>query len=253
MSSLSIKRKISVCLIASVIAAAALLVLNPAKSSADTSYRPDNTGRHNYWNWYNWAENSYSYLTATSDGGYMIFEGNRDGADYLVEYYDSSFKLQSTTTVSRELPIFGAFYSDGTYYYVLTGQSNYNQSSDVECYRLTKYNQSWKRQSSCGLCECNTYIPFDAGGASITSSGNYVVVRTCHKMYTSSDGLNHQANLTFMVDSSSMDVLDCQYIISNPSSGYSSHSFNQYVKIDNNHVIGADHGDAHPRAVAVFY
>ena len=252
MSSISVKRRLSIGLIVSVTAAAVFLALNPAKSSA-ASNRENNTGRHNYWNWMNWAECSYSYLTSTSDGGYMIFEGADDGDDYLVEYYDSSFNLQSTKTVSSELPIFGAFYSDGSYYYVLTGNSNPNQSSDVETYRLTKYNQSWKRLSSCGLCESNTYLPFEAGGASIDSSGDYLVVRTCHQMYKSSDGYRHQANLTFMVDTSTMDVLDSQFRVSNPTTGYSSHSFNQYVKIDNNHVVGADHGDAYPRAVAVFY
>ena len=141
--SLSSKHKLSICLLIPLILAAALLVFNPAKSLADTA-RANNVGKHNYRS--NWADNSYSYLTATSDG-YMVFEGNSNGDSYLVEYYDSSFKLKSTKTVASELPLFGAFYSDGSNYYILTGQNNKEESSSVECYRLTKYNTSWSRIS----------------------------------------------------------------------------------------------------------
>lgn len=242
MSSLSIKRKISVVMIISVFAAAVLLALNPAKSSAG-SYRPDNTGRHNYWISRNWSECSYSYLVTTSDGGYMIFEGNKLGEDYYVEYYDSSFILQSTGSVPVELPLFGAFYTDGAYYYLLTGGKNPDKLPDVECYRLTKYDKSWNRIASCGVYDCDTCYPFEAGGASITSSGKYVVARSCHAKYS-----GHQSNFTFMVDSTSMELLQGNP----PMGGYVSHSFNQYVKIDNNHVVSADHGDAYPRAIVVY-
>ena len=243
MSSLSFKRRISVVLIVFVIAATAFLMLNPMKSIADSS-RDDNIGRHNHWTHYNWATCSYSYLAATSDGGYMIFEGSRNGDDYLVEYYDSSFNLKSTKTVSRELPLFGAFYSDGTNFFVLTGQENLEESATVECFRVTKYDQSWTRLSSCGLYDCDTYAPFSAGGASVTSSGKYLVVRTCYVAYALDDGIHHQSNFTFMIDSSSMEMLG-NYDDS------VSHSFNQYVKIDDNHVVGADLGDAFPRAIVV--
>ena len=247
-SSLSFKRKISIFLIALFTAAAVFIVFNPSNSRADTA-RANNVGKHNYRYYY--ADNSYSYLVATSNG-YMVFEGANNVSSYLVEYYDSSFKLQSTTTVSAELPLFGAFYFDGSNYYILSGQMNSDELDSVECYRITKYNTSWSRIDSCGLYDCNTYIPFDAGSASVTSSGKYLVARTSHEMYLSKDGYHHQANVTIMVDTSSMTILDSQYIVSNTSSGYASHSFNQFVRIDNNHVIGADHGDAHPRAIAVF-
>ena len=250
--SLSSKHKFSICLIIPLILATAVLLLNPAKSLADST-RAKNVGRHDYWNWRNWAENTYSYLTATSDG-YMVFEGNSNGDDYLVEYYDSSFKLKSTTTVPCELPLFGAFYSDGSNYYILSGQSNTSESASVECYRVTKYSTSWSRLGSCGLKDCNTYNPFEAGSASMASTGSRLIVRTCHKMYQSADdGLRHQSNVTFLVNTSSMTITDSQYSVSSCSTGYSSHSFNQYVRFDGNHVVGADHGDAYPRAMAVFY
>ncbi len=243
-SSLSVKRKISICLIAFFITAAVFIVLNPSYSRADTA-RANNVGKHNYR--YNWADNSYSYLVATSDGGYMVFEGANNADSYLVEYYDSSFKFKSSKTISSELPLFGAFYSDGSNYYILTGEKNSEESDTFECYRLTKYNSSWTRQSSCAIKKCDTFVPFEAGGASITSSGKYLVARTCRTMYAD-EGVHHQANITFMIDTSSMTLLQIQ----TGSKGYSSHSFNQFVRIENNCIVGADHGDAYPRTIAVF-
>jgi len=247
---ISFRSRIRAGLLLSVITAAFLLVVFASKTYADTA-RVNNLNKHDYAS--NSAAPSYSYMVSTSDGGYMIFEGAKSGNDYLVEYYDPNLNLKSTKTIAAELPIFGCFYSDGSYYYVLTGHLNNDQSSDVECYRLTKYNSSWTRLSSCGLYDCNTTTPFRAGSASITSSGDYLVVRTCHQMYKSSDGLYHQANLSFMVNTSTMTILDSQHVVFNESTGYCSHSFNQFVKFDGNHIIGADHGDAYPRAIAISY
>lgn len=246
---LSSGHKLRICLAIPLITALIFFVFNPSHSMADT-VRAKNTGHHDYWSWRNWAENTYSYLVTTSDG-YMIFEGADDGKSYLAEYYDSSFNLKSSKTITSELPLFGCFYSDGSNYYVLSGQNNLDESSAVECYRLTKYDKSWNKLTSCGLSNCNTCIPFDAGSAAITSSGSYLVVRTCHEMYTSDDGLRHQANLTILINTSTMKILDSQYAVSYGGYGYCSHSFNQYVKLDGNYVIGADHGDAYPRSMAI--
>ena len=87
-----------------------------------------------------------------------------------------------------------------------------------------------------------------------THSGDHLLVRTCHKMYKSSDGNNHQANVTIEVDMPSMTITDSYTGVMNVDYGYVSHSFNQFIKTDGNHIVALDHGDAHPRsAVLVKY
>lgn len=201
----------------------------------------------------NWSIPDKSYIVPLDDGGYMTFSVVSGTNGYTVEYFDKNYNLTGTKKIAIELTRFGAFYSDATGYYILTGQNNTGESASVECYRLTKYDKLWNRKGSCGLKDCNTYQPFDAGAASIASSGDYLVIRTCHTMYAGSDGLHHQANVTILVNTQSMTILDSYHIVMNASVGYSSHSFNQYVKIDSNHIIGADHGDAYPRAMGVWY
>ena len=88
----------------------------------------------------------------------------------------------------------------------------------------------------------------------MTHSGDHLLVRTCHEMYKSSDGNNHQANVTIEVDMPSMTITDSYTGIMNVDYGYVSHSFNQFIKTDGTHIVALDHGDAHPRsAVLVKY
>ena len=243
-------RTAAVSLIACAVSFTAVAAYNPAEVSADPIEQNVFDGR-NYSG--NWSIPDKSYIVPLDDGGYMTFSVISGKNGYTVEYYDKNYNLTDSKLIGIELTRFGAFYSDSTGYYILTGQNNTDESASVECYRLTKYDKSWNRQGSCGLKDCNTYQPFEAGAASIASSGNYLVIRTCHTMYAGSDGLHHQANVTILVNTQTMKILDSYHIVMNTSTGYSSHSFNQYVKIDNNHIIGADHGDAYPRAMGVWY
>ena len=88
----------------------------------------------------------------------------------------------------------------------------------------------------------------------MTHSGDHLLVRTCHEMYKSSDGNNHQSNVTIEVDMPSMTITDSYTGVMNVDYGYVSHSFNQFIKTDGNHIVALDHGDAHPRsAVLVKY
>ena len=51
-----------------------------------------------------------------------------------------------------------------------------------------------------------------------------------------------------------MTITDSYTGIMNVDYGYVSHSFNQFIKTDGNHIVALDHGDAHPRsAVLVKY
>ena len=201
-----------------------------------------------------WSDTVKSYLTVCDNGNYMRVQSGAIEGKLLVEYYSPDFEPLSTKLIDNELPIFGAFYDSGNNYYVLSGQENPKQNDSLEVFRITKYDKNWNKIKSCGLYGANTTVPFDAGSARMTHSGDHLLVRTCHKMYKSSDGNNHQANVTIEVDMPSMTITDSYTGIMNVDYGYVSHSFNQFIKTDGNHIVALDHGDAHPRsAVLVKY
>ena len=201
-----------------------------------------------------WSDTVKSYLTVCDNGNYMRVQSGAIEGKLLVEYYSSDFEPLNTKLIDNELPIFGAFYDSGNNYYVLSGQENPKQNDSLEVFRITKYDKNWNKIKSCGLYGANTTVPFDAGSARMTHSGDHLLVRTCHEMYKSSDGNNHQSNVTIEVDMPSMTITDSYTGIMNVDYGYVSHSFNQFIKTDGNHIVALDHGDAHPRsAVLVKY
>lgn len=212
-------------------------------STTCTIYEGSNLENQNYTNWSSPVE---SYLTTSPDGYLMRVQNDAIDGKLLIEYYDSRYNLKKTMTLDLSLPVFGAFYETGDSYYILTGANNTEKDDAKEVYRVSRYSKDWKSQGSCGLFGANTTYPFDAGSARITSYGKYLFVRTCHEMYN-----GHQANVTFSVDTSKMSIVDSFTGVSNTNLGYVSHSFNQFIQIDNGTLLGCDHGDAYPRAIAV--
>ena len=215
------------------------------------AYSGSNVNDQDYVQWSNTVK---SYLTVCDNGNYMRVQSGAIEGKLLVEYYSSDFEPLSTKLIDNELPVFGAFYDSGDNYYVLSGQENPKQNDSLEVFRITKYDKNWNKIKSCGLYGANTTVPFDAGSARMTHSGDHLLVRTCHEMYKSSDGNNHQSNVTIEVDMPSMTITDSYTGVMNVDYGYVSHSFNQFIKTDGNHIVALDHGDAHPRsAVLVKY
>jgi hypothetical protein len=215
------------------------------------AYSGSNVNAQDYVQWSNTVK---SYLTVCDNGNYMRVQSGAIEGKLLVEYYSSDFEPLSTKLIDNELPIFGAFYDSCDNYYVLSGQENPKQNDSLEVFRITKYDKNWNKIKSCGLYGANTTVPFDAGSARMTHSGDHLLVRTCHEMYKSSDGNNHQSNVTIEVDMPSMTITDSYTGVMNVDYGYVSHSFNQFIKTDGNHIVALDHGDAHPRsAVLVKY
>ena len=197
-----------------------------------------------------------SYLTTSPDGGLMRVQAGAIDDKVLVEYYDNSYNIQRTVTVPLALPLFGAFYESGSNYYILTGQNNDGQDDNKEVYRVTKYSKDWKVLGSCSLTSStkgiNTVHPFEDGSARMTMNGNYLYVRTCRTMYAYAvDGRNHQSNLTFSIDTSNMTLADHYGSALGTKYGYVTHSFNQFIQVDNGKLVGLDQGDSHPRALVL--
>ena len=217
--------------------------IDPSITTTCNSY----SGRNlEYQNYTIWSSTVSSYLTASPDGGLMRVQARALDGTLLVEYYDSSYNYQRTVTVPLSLPVFGAFYESADNYYVLSGQNNTDHDDSVEVYHVTKYTKDWKALGSCGLFGANTAYPFDAGSARMVINGNYLFVRTCHEMYN-----GHQANVTFSVDTSNMNIVDKFTGIWNTSNGYVSHSFNQFIQVDNGTLLGVDHGEGYPTALVL--
>ena len=208
-----------------------------------TTYQGSNVGAQNYSRWTNPMK---SYLAAQDDGSLMRVQYGSKIGGLLVEYYDKNYNLTDTKLVDEELPVFGGFYATKDNYYVITGQINKDEDNNLEVYRITKYDKKWNKIKSTGLKNCNTTYPFDAGSCRMDVSGKYMIIRTCHEMYN-----GHQANVTIQVDIDQMEITDSYTGVMNSSYGYVSHSFNQFVKIEDGHIVALDHGDAYPRAFAI--
>ncbi len=210
-----------------------------------------NNGRQNYT-----VRSSpvYSYLTVCDDGNLLRFEAPASGTDYdnryHVETYDRNYNLLSSRRVDVELPIFGGFYSAKDAYYVVTGQTNYDESDEREVIRVTKYNKSWKRLSSAALRDADTYIPFHAGSLRFAEYNGVLFIRTAHEMYDHGDGKHHQSNFTVTYQMQT-GAIDCYVFAQTDPLGYASHSFNQFLTFEGSRYIAVDHGDAYPRSVAM--
>lgn len=220
-----------------------------AAESVCVDIEGENTNAQNY-KYDKWSSPVESYISETADG--IMIAQYVEGTGVVAEYLNSDNQLTGYKIITPDLPIFGGIYLGKDSYYILSGQENMDENDSVEVMRITKYDKNWKKLGSCGLFGANTVYPFGAG-ADFAEYGNYLLVRTCHKMYASQkDGKNHQANVTIQIDAKNMKVTDAAYKVSNVSTGYVSHSFNQYIRVDNDKLYAVDHGDAYPRSVVLF-
>ena len=202
-------------------------------------------------NYYSWSESIKSYLV-DNGSGYMSVELVDDDSRILVKYLNAEYERQSYKYIDLELPLFGGFHAGDDYYYLIFGQNNPKENDSVEVIRVVKYDKTWKRLSAASLRGANTIAPFYAGSLRVTESSGYLYIRTCHQMYKTSDGLNHQSNLTMQVKTSDMSITDVFYDIWNVKGGYVSHSFNQFIIADDaGYLVGLDHGDAYPRSAVL--
>lgn len=201
------------------------------------------------YNYIRYATTIKSYLVNCGNGNLMRVQS--DGSNVYAEYYNSDFNVIQNKNIEKELPIFGGFYEGKDAYYIVSGQNNHDESADVECFRITKYDKNWNRITSTGLYDCNTYSPFEAGSLRMAEASGYLFIRTSHTMYKSGDGYHHQANVTIQIDEKAMKITDSFTEIANIGYGYVSHSFNQFIKTENNHIVAVDHGDAYPRSIVL--
>jgi len=207
----------------------------------------DNAGKQDYTTY---GKTIKSYLCENDNNGLTRVE--YFGDKVILEDYDDSFTIRERKELTAELPIWGGFFAGEKYNFLIFGQENPNEDNDTEVIRVVKYSKNWERIGHASLNGANTTIPFKSGSLRCAEYGDMLYIRTCHQMYKSSDGLNHQANVMMAVKENDMTVSDSSYTVSNSGTGYVSHSFNQFIIVDNDaNIVTADHGDAYPRSIVL--
>lgn len=194
-----------------------------------------------------WIDTVNSYLYMNNDQTITTLEASDK---IKISTYDENYKLLSSSTINYELPIFGAFYSGVNYNYIAFGQLNTDENNSKEVIRIVKYDKQFNKISSASLQGGASYtvIPFDAAAGRIAEHDDTLVFHTSRERYQTPDGLNHQSQLTIIVDTTTMKIVNDTGEF---QSNHVSHSFDQYVLFDGNEHILLDHGDAFPRSISI--
>ncbi len=204
-----------------------------------------NMGGHNYSDFE--GSDIRSYLFQNDDNTFVRVEyiGNNN---VCVESYTSDYQFISQKIIKMELPKFGGFYAGKDYYFLAFGERNPNKDDTQEILRIIKYDKNWNRIDATRLFGANTLDPFKNGSLRMVECDDILYVRTCHQMYNT-----HQANISLTIQISTMEVQQQLTGVYNLGwNGYVSHSFNQYILIDDdNNLLTVDHGDAYPRSVVM--
>lgn len=194
-----------------------------------------------------WKDTVTSYIMENEDGTINVVEADQD---VTIDTYDNQYNLISNSSIEYELPIFGGFYSGEKYNYIAFGQSNKEENNNKEVIRIVRYDKKLKRIDSVSVKggESFTTQPFDGAAGRMAEYGEELVFHTSRERYTTDDGLNHQSQLTLIVDTSTMRVTND---LGRFQSNHVSHSFDQYVLFDDNGHVLVDHGDAYPRSIVL--
>lgn len=172
----------------------------------------------------------------------------------VVETYDmASGELKKSKQIDMKLSVFGGFFAGEKYNYIVEGENNADEDPNKEVFTVIRYTKDWSSWKSKSLVGINTQYPFDAGSCDMTEYGGKLYIHTCHQMFKSEDGRNHQANMSFILDEETMEFENKNYEVtwhydSNPFP-YSSHSFDQRIINDGKALYTYDHGDAYPRSM----
>ena len=197
-----------------------------------------------------WAHPVMSHLAQNADKSITAVTASDDDEIVSIEICDKDGQTLLKKDIPYELPIFGTFFSGEKYNYIAYGQLNMGQNNSREVIRIVKYDKSFNKLGSASVNggETNIMIPFDAACPRMAEYGDNLIIHTSRERYTSSDGKNHQSNLTITLNSSTMKVT--QYSELYPQN-HVSHSFDQYVLFDGASPVFLDHGDAFPRYVVL--
>lgn len=221
------------------------------------SLQDSNINLNEYLNIYS-AEPRHSFLSRAANNEIMRVD-NIENADndqtrcLAIQYYNQDYKLKNKFTIKPPLKSTIGFYNDGSNYYILSCSDNHKESDTKEVFRITKYDSEWKEISHCSIFGANTYAAGEF--AQMTKAGKWLFVHTAHTMYKDKDdGLRHQGNVLFQIDTDTMKMTDASFGKGYSGPYYVAHSFSQYVMTDKDRLIALNQSDAVPsRAVVLFH
>lgn len=233
-------------------------VIDYQKQIDEDGKRIKPTGKKNFFSTEN--EHQQNYDTYASVVNSYLYEGEDQTfyrAEYtsdqiiIEQYNQEDYRFNKSWKLPMELQKFGGFYAGSDALYLVFGKDNLKENDNEEVIRVVKYSKDMRRLSSVSLYGANTIIPFKSSSLRMDERGDYLYIHTGHSMYKSSDGKNHQANMTMVLNTKRMLWSYCGMHVSRNTVGYTAHSFNQFTKIDDEHLIFVDQGDAYPREIVM--
>lgn len=193
-----------------------------------------------------------SYLIDNNDGTFYMFDKKSSNDNYIyIDTYDSkTYELLNTQKVETELDLFGGFYSGEKYNYIVFGQENKEENDNKEVIRIVKYDKEFNRIDECSIKggESFTIQPFRSSSVRMAENENELTIHTSRLRYTTDDGLNHQSQLTIILDT---DTMKTKNYLGEFQKNHVSHSFNQFAQYDGDKLVLVDHGDAYPRSIVL--
>ncbi|MBR1663927.1 MAG: hypothetical protein IJ696_06345 [Ruminococcus sp.] len=188
----------------------------------------------------------------------VFFNNNYDKKrnELIIRTYNKNLKVTNTKKVTLnsfkydELDFGGFYHSEkDDSNYIVVGRYNGKESRKKVVIKVVKYSKNWKKQKVTSIKADQSYVfngivqPFRSGNVDIAESGNRLFVYTSRLMFVHSDGLNHQSNIAFEINTKTMKLRK------NPYNNYVSHSFQQFARYKDNDLYLADTGDAYPRGI----
>lgn len=194
----------------------------------------------------------YKYFTGyyTANGKFYAVAVNNSKLNIYI--FDSKMNYKGKKTIKLgSYDSYGGFYAgiDGNFY-VAVGYDNYKEQDNKTVIKVMQYNSKWKLKKTAKIkgSAANAfkgiYEPFLAGACRMDMNGSTLYVHTARTMYIHEDGLHHQSNITFAINTKTMKWEATE-------DSYCSHSFDQYVKFKDNCLYLANHGDAYPRSICL--
>ena len=100
-----------------------------------------------------YTDTTKSYLVQNPDGTFTRVqhgEGPSHPELYVndrvfIEQYDRDLNFLSHAQIPLELPLFGGYYTDGNFHFLVFGDFNLDASDEKEVFRVVKYSLDWKR------------------------------------------------------------------------------------------------------------
>ena len=208
----------------------------------------------NQYGW-NWADSDDMYYYA-QNGAFHIVNKEYDSKNdlYVLKIYTLNSKFKADKKKTVKLPansFFGGFYQayDGNSY-VVVGYNNPKESKKKTVISVIKYSSNWEKLGTANIkggasnIFTGIYSPFDAGNVRMDLNGTKLYLYTARTMFALDDGLHHQSNIAFEIDTKTVKAKE-------KNINYTSHSFNQFVRFQNGNIYLCDHGDAYARGVCV--